>query len=178
MTCVALAVSTDGCRRSGSAGNAILDSIPDPVSFEPLAPETWQLHNGLKVLFIEDREVPLVRGTLYLRGGSLWEKQPGVVDAMGAQLRQGGAGDLSADQIDRELEKSAAGIGSDFSAENGTISFSCLSADLERIFKIFSDVVLKPRFEESRLLLWKGQTIEAIKRRRDDPEPRGRRRTR
>ncbi len=142
------------------------------ASFKPEAPERWQLANGLTVLFARDRELPIVRGKLFLRGGALWapEQMPvGAVAAMGEQMRSGGAGELSADALDRELEKLAASVSSSFSAEFGGVGFGGLSSDFERLFEIFSDVVLRPRFEHERLSLYKGQALEGIRRRVDDP---------
>jgi zinc protease len=81
----------------------------------------------------------------------------------------GGAGELSADALDKELDKLAAGISSSFSAEFGGVTFSCLSADVDRVFELFSDVALRPRFDSERLALWKGQSLEGIRRRVEDP---------
>jgi zinc protease len=142
------------------------------ASFKPLQPERWVLPNGLTVFFMKDEELPLVRGRLFMRGGSLWApaKPVGVVGAMGDLMRLGGAGDLSADALDRELEKLAAGIGSSFGAESGGTNFACLASDFERVFKIFADVTLRPRFENEKISLWKGQALEGIRRRKDDPQ--------
>lgn len=138
--------------------------------FTPVSPEEWRLDNGLTVLFMPDDELPLVRGTLYLKGGSLNEppERFGSLEAMGRQMRQGGAGQLSADQLDLELEKLAASIDADYSAEFGTVSFLTLTPDFDRVFSLFKDVVRAPRFEQDRLELWKGQALEAIRRRTDD----------
>lgn len=146
--------------------------VDEVASFSPPQPERWVLANGVRVLFLRDEELPVVRGRLFIRGGSLWGPQSpvGAVSAMGDLMRQGGAGDLSADALDRELEKLAAGVGSSFGGEFGTVSFSCLAPDFQRVFKIFSDVTLRPRFEGERTSLWKGQVLEGIRRRKDDPQ--------
>lgn len=132
--------------------------------------ERFQLPNGIEVMVAPDSEVPLVSGTLYMVGGTIGEdeREPGVVSAMGHQLRSGGAGRFSAEALDEELEGLAARVGSAFGAEYGTVTFSCLKEDLDTVFAIFSDVIFRPRFEEERLELWKGSSIENIKRRKDD----------
>jgi predicted Zn-dependent peptidase len=141
------------------------------ASFKPVKPERWKLANGVTVLFAHDPELPLVRGKLFIRGGALWgpQRPVGVVGAMGDLMRQGGAGGLSADQLDKELEKLAGAVSSSFGAEFGGVAFSGLSSDFERVFGIFADVVLRPRFESEKISLWKGQAIEGIKRRIDNP---------
>jgi len=142
------------------------------TSWSQVAPERWSLSNGLTVLFLEDRELPLVSGTLYIKSGSLWEPADagGLVSAMGTLMRQGGAGNFSADQLDRELEILSASISSNFGAELGTIGFSCLDLDFERVFSMFAAVVLEPRFELPRLELWRDRMREEIKRRIEQPE--------
>lgn len=144
------------------------DEVAD---FKPVQPERWTLPNGLQVIFLKDPELPLVKGRLFLRAGALWaDGYPvGTTSAMGDGMRMGGAGELSADALDKELDTLAAGISSSFSAEFGGVSFSCLSMDVDRVFSLFADVALRPRFDGDRLALWKGQSLEAIRRRVEDP---------
>jgi zinc protease len=141
------------------------------LNFKPPIPERWTLPNGLQVVYLKDDELPVVRGSLLMRGGSLWAGQypPGTTSAMGDLMRGGGSGIYSADVLDKELEKLAASVSSSFSKEFGAVSFSCLASDVKRVFRIFSDVVRKPHFEEHKLALWKGQALEGIRRRVEDP---------
>ncbi len=141
------------------------------VDYHPRQPESWTMSNGLTVMFLPDEELPMVKGALFIRGGSFWESsiKPGAVQVMGDQMRQGGAGALGAHGLDRELERLAASVSSSFGTEFGKVGFSCLSSDLDAVFGIFADVVLRPRFEQDRIDLWKGQALEAIRRRTDDP---------
>ena len=143
----------------------------EDLSFTPVKPLEWQMPNGLKVVYVEDKELPIVRGALYIPRGTLWEKpsEYDLVSAMGYLLRQGGTENLEPDKLDFQLEKLAASVESGYSSEFGSISFSCLNSDIDSVFPIFADVLLKPKFDESRLDLWKGQMLEAIRRRTDDP---------
>ncbi len=161
-----------GCSNSIRVSGSGSVSATDEVSrFVPPEPARWKLSNGLEVIFLRDDELPLVKGRLMMRGGSLWaDRYPlGTTSAMGEGMRTGGAGGLSADALDKELERLAAGISSSFSTEFGGVSFSCLTNDAERVFELFSDVVMRPRFEGDRLALWKGQALEGIRRRVEDP---------
>lgn len=170
-TFIALAVT--GCSMDRLSLSRASTSRSEEVSqFKPIQPEEWRLENGLRVIYLRDDELPLVRGRLFIRGGSLWGPQfpVGGVGAMGDQMRQGGAGALSADALDQQLEELAASISSSFSGEFGGVSFSCLTSDLDDVFPLFADVVLRPRFEGDRLALWKGQSLESIKRRKEDPQ--------
>jgi zinc protease len=161
-----------GCSsNSNTIRPANISPADEVAQYKPVQPDRWTMPNGLTVVYVKDAELPLVQGQLMVRGGSLWaDRYPlGTTSAMGDTMRTGGAGALSADALDRELEKLAAGVGSSFSSEFGSVSFSCLQSDLDRVFQIFSDVALRPRFESDRLALWKGQSLEGIRRRAEDP---------
>ena len=154
-----------------SSDRGALSRADEVAQFKPIQPEEWKLENGLRVVYLKDDELPLVKGRLFIRGGSLWgpDSPVGVVSAMGDQMRQGGAGNRSADTLDQQLEELAATVSSSFSTEFGGVSFSSLTSDLDQVFPIFADVALRPRFEGDRLALWKGQSLEGIRRRKEDP---------
>jgi zinc protease len=149
----------------------VVSRADEVASFKPLKPERWTLDNGLTVLFVHDHELPLVQGKLFIRGGSLWGPTTpvGAVSAMGELMRQGGAGPLSAENLDKELQKLAASVTSSFGAEFGAVGFSSLATDFDRVFELAANVVKKPRFEADRIALWKGQALEGIRRRNEDP---------
>lgn len=143
-----------------------------PVEFTPARPQSWKTENGIEVLVLEDNELPIVRGALFTRGGSYWEPQNivGLAGFTGSLLREGGAGDHSAREVDKILETLSAQIEASIGGEYGTIGFKCLKENLNEVFSIFEDIVLAPRFEQDRLNLHKVQSLEGLRRRKDDPE--------
>lgn len=159
------------CLCSGCSPD-LLNTIPPPVEYTPPEVSKFKLSNGIQVYFLEDRELPLVRGTLYLPKGSLWENpsELGGVSAMGSLLRAGGTRKLSAEALDQKLENLSAKITTSYAGESGSVSFGCLSGDLDKVLDLTFDVIHNPRFEEDRLSLWKSQAIEGIRRRQDSPE--------
>lgn len=163
-------LTTGGCH--GPLGRIPqVPAVDVAPAYTPPKPEEWVMGNGLRVMFIRDGELPLVRVNLLMRGGTLWEPRErwGAVSAVGAQLRLGGAGERSADELDRLLEELSAGISTSAGGESINASLRCLSSDLDVVLGLFADVIQRPRFEEGRLNLWKGQNLEAIRRRVDDP---------
>lgn len=169
--CTLISFFTSACSVHSPQTPSELSYGLEGVSYTPRQPESWVLPNGLQVLYMKDEELPLVQGALFVRGGSLWEPddQLGVAGVTGDQMRQGGAGERGPEALDRELERLAASVSSNIGAEYGKIAFSCLHSDLEAVFSIFSDVAFRPRFEPDRLDLWKGQALEGVRRRTDDP---------
>lgn len=146
----------------------ILGELPENPE---LSFEEFQLENGLRVLFVEDREFPLVDLRLYIPGGSLWEPTTmrGVYAALGAQMREGGAGKLGPDELDRFLEDKAAELSSSFGEEFGEFGLNALAQDFEDVLPVFADMIFSPQFDASRLSLWKTHALESIRRREDNP---------
>ncbi len=158
-----------GCAKASLPGPA---SGPKSLDFRPPQSIKFILTNGLAVHLIKDSELPLISGSLNFPGGSLYgdTEKIGLMSAVGSQMREGGAGERSAEELDQVLEQLSAEISSGFGDELGSISFSCLSSDIENVLPIFADVVLRPRFESARLNLWKKHSLESIRRRRDNDE--------
>ena len=141
------------------------------IDYAPPVPSEFVLSNGIKVFYIQDDEVPLVSGKLYIPGGYLhWSQFPvGVTEALGSQMRLGGAGDLGPSELDTRLKELSAGISSSIGKEFTSFAFSGLSADVDELLELFYDMIRKPRFDQQRLELWRRQGVEGIARRGDDP---------
>lgn len=169
---IAAAIACTGCAFSGVSSKTPSEQRLITEAFVPPKHDEWTMPNGLTVMYLHDAELPLVEGTLMLKGGSWWEhdEELGTVTAMGQLMRRGGAGNLSGDDLDRTLEMLAAGIGSSFGGENGEVSFHCFKEDAAIVMRHFADVIMRPRFELKHIDLWKAQEIDGIKRRVDDGE--------
>ena len=156
---------------SGVANRPEEISLPE-LKFEIPNPEIWSLENGLTVMFLRDEELPLIQGSLYFPGGSYFEPADsvGLASATGSLMREGGTAKFTPDELDQTLDDLGASIESSFGGEFGSLGFSCLSENFDEIFAIFAEILQKPRFEHSRLELWKQLGKQAILRRRDNPE--------
>lgn len=154
-----------------SCTGAVKYPVAKNLVYNPPTADHFVLENGIKVYYIQDQELPLVAGTLLIPGGALnWgEFRPGVLEALGSQMRLGGAGNLSASKLDLRLQELSAGVSSSVSNENSSFSFSALSKDCDTVLQLFKQVITSPRFDEDRLELWKRQSVEGIEKRKDDP---------
>jgi zinc protease len=155
----------------GSLDSTDLRSLGlESANFQLPQAQEWVAPNGIKVLFISDHELPFVQGALMVPGGSIWEEQAelGVGAITGSLMRRGGAGSFTAEALDLELEKLGAQVSTSFGADVGTFGFSSLKSDLTAVTSIYRDVLYTPRFEEEKLNLLKLQTLEGIRRRKDD----------
>lgn len=169
---VALSSALLGCamRIPESASPSVFPK--NPASFSPPKVNRENLSNGLRIFYARDPEIPMVQGELLLPRGTFWgsKENPAAFGAMAQMMRDAGAGDLGPQDLDRELQNLAAGIESKATGEITSISFSCLKGDFPRVAQILADVVVRPRFDEGRLEVWRGINLDAVKRRGDDGE--------
>jgi predicted Zn-dependent peptidase len=160
-----------GCASAPKSVDPRTLSYP-PLNFTIPKSERVTLQNGIAVYLLEDHELPLVSMTAYLKSSSIYDppELPGLASITGALIRSGGTERLSPDALDAELEFMASAIESGISDENGTISMSTLTRNLDRTLSLFADVMLTPGFDQGRLDLTKKNTIDAIRRQNDDPK--------
>jgi zinc protease len=142
------------------------------VSVQAPEVESWDLGNGLKVLYYQSKEIPLISASLYIPKGGLSNDTgiPELSYVTVQQIREGGVPGMSPDDFDFYLDSKAAKIESSQDNEITSVSFSCLSEDFDSILKHFSSIVISPNFDEKRLSLWKKLSKDAVKRRKDSPD--------
>jgi len=153
----------------------VLPSYKD-LKFAPLpplqvpTPTELTLSNGMKVLLLEDHELPLVSGAALIRTGNLFDPadKHGLAGLTGEILRSGGTTAKTGDQLDQELENVAASVESQIGETNGTLSFSCLKENTDQVIAIFRDLMTSPEFREDKVELAKTQLASEISRRNDD----------
>jgi len=164
-----LTISLVAC--SASIPSSFEELTSRAVEFTPPKAMEWQLENGLNVVFLQDDELPVVEGTLYVPGGGLYDPQdlPGLASFVGSQMREGAVPGYSSDDFDLLLDSLGASIESGSGSEYYTVSFFSLKEDFPKIFKLFSQVVREPRFAPERLRLAKQLALDGISRRKDNP---------
>jgi zinc protease len=144
--------------------------IPPLPAFKPQQPKRIELKNGMVIFLQEDHELPLIDGTARIRGGSVNEPadKTGLMDIYGEVWRTGGTKSQTGDQLDDFLEVRAAKVETGSSTDSTTISFSCLKADLDDVFKAFIDVLQNPEFRADKIDLAQKEEGDGISRRNDD----------
>jgi len=133
--------------------------------------EQFTLPNGLKVMILENHELPLASGSLRIRTGSLLEpaNKAGLASIFGQVLRTGGTKKQTGDALNARLESMAANIEAGVGNESGSISFNCLKENLDEVLNLFKEVITEPAFAQDRLDLTLTQFRSGISRRNDDP---------
>jgi zinc protease len=140
-------------------------------SFTVVQPKRIALANGMVIFLQEDHELPLIRGSVQVRGGErdVPAGKAGLSNIYGQSWRTGGTESKTGDQLDDVLESRAARIETVGLEDSTRISFDVLKGDLDTVFPIFVELLQKPSLRQEKIDLAKTQARTAISRRNDDP---------
>ncbi len=155
----------------GAASAAAQDVTPPAPG--PLRPyvfprvEQFQLPNGLKVVVVEKRTLPMIEGRLIIDAGSMREpaSQNGLASLAGRLLSEGSGG-LTGAEFSRRMEA----MGAQYSAgANFNMSFADVVA-LKNVFPaalaLAAQSVIAPSFPENEFGRVKNQALAAYQQRR------------
>jgi predicted Zn-dependent peptidase len=142
------------------------------LSFQIPQAERVVLDCGMPVYLLRDTELPIINMTAMVRVGSVYEPaaKSGLSGIAGVVMRSGGAGGVTAEAMDDELEFMASGVESGISIDMGTVSLTSLKKNFSRTLQIFSHVLLSPDFNEKRVEIARSQAVESLRRQNDDPK--------
>jgi zinc protease len=162
---VALAL---GCALS--VDGAAADAVTTPGVKVP-ANTRFVLPNGLTVILVPKKDVPLIAFSGFIRGGALADPagKPGVASLV-AGLLDRGAGKRSAYEFADAVE----GVGGTFTAgataEAITLYGQFLARDRALLIELLSDALMRPHFEADEFSKFRDREIEFIKSAKDsDP---------
>ncbi len=128
------------------------------------------LSNGIRVIMMEDRRLPIVAFTMAILGGTRLE-EPGKwgISEFVSRLLTRGTTTRSASQIALEVE-SVAGELNGFSGRNSFgLSGAFLAKDLELALKLLSDCLLNPSFSQDQVEKVRDDILSQIRAKKDKP---------
>jgi len=147
--------------------------MPPPLQPRPLnLPEHFEikLPNGLGLVVVEDKRLPLISFRLAFRSGDANDPPalPGLSDMMTHLLTEGTATRSSreiAEQVERLGATLTVGSGSDFT----TVAASSLSLYAEEILELLAEVTLSPSFPQNEIDLARENTKQLLIQQRAQP---------
>lgn len=127
-----------------------LDKIPEtPFSEKTLA-------NGLKVVIVENHEVPMVWGLLGFKSGSWTEGKPGVAATAMSMLTQG-TKTRDSKQLAKTLETNAIELSGSANLDTSSLSWSAMLPQLELAMELLVDVLQNPTFPKDEFEIMQSQ---------------------
>ena len=145
-------------------------SYPE-LLFVPLKPQTVDLGGGKQLLLLPEHDVPLVRVYVLIESGSILDPQgrEGLAALTLRSLKSGGAGMLSAEQVEDRLDELGTTITAFAGLENSALTLWSLRKNFDVSWQLLVDMLMKPGFDEARLDTEKKSDLEEIRRRWDEP---------
>ncbi len=138
--------------------------VPDADSMR------FKLANGTPVYIKEDHQLPLVDISIHFRGGRYMvpREKAGLTQLISDAWRSGGAGDLTAQELDETLDFLAANLRANIGDVSGTVSLNVMSKDVDEAMGLMMDLLTRPRFQDDRFAKANDDLLQAMKRRNDD----------
>jgi len=130
---------------------ALLDEFPDIPHAEQTLP------SGLKVVVVENHEVPMVWMRLAIKSGGWTEGKPGVAGTSMGMLTTGTA-TRDSKALAELVESNAIGLSSSSGMDTASVNASALLPQLDLAMELLADVVENPTFAKDELSLLKQQT--------------------
>ncbi|MCZ6782792.1 MAG: pitrilysin family protein [Proteobacteria bacterium] len=163
-----------GCALLPSDDGFAWDQPPPPPAVAPVVPPgaltRSDLENGLRILVLEDRRLPLATvGVTLRRGAALVERSEAGLAQYTAELMKRGAGDRDALALARSVDRIGATLDVAVDWDSMTVVVSGLSRDLDRLMDVLADVVLRPRFDLGEGVKARDEKLAALGRAADDP---------
>jgi zinc protease len=159
---------------------APLPGHPTKISFSALnwkiplgTPYRQTLTNGLRLYIAEDRSLPLVSISGYIKTGAILDPvgKEGIGSLTASLLRTGGTADCKADSLDALIEQLALSISFSLSQTQLNFEVSCLSQYADTALWILSQMLFHPTFEKAKVEQARQILEQNIRHRFDNPEP-------
>jgi predicted Zn-dependent peptidase len=138
--------------------------------FQPQLPEELTLANGIKVFYWQKSELPLMTVGVFFHGGADQDdpSKAGLAVLTADMLSEGGAGNLDAQGFSKALDL----IGAQFSAgsghQNSTAHLSVTTSNFEKALGLFSDALIRPRFDPKEWSRVQRVTATSLEQENDD----------
>src|SRR4030081_144888 len=147
--------------------------MPPPLAPRPLKlPEHLEttLANGLGLVVVEDKRLPLISFRLAFRSGDANDPgdRPGLSDMMSSLLTEGTA-KRNSRQIAEEVELFGATLAVGSSSDFTTVAASSLSVYSDEILNLMADVTLNPAFPQNEVDLTRENTKQLLIQQRAQP---------
>ncbi len=139
-------------------------------------PVTWPkrtrvtLPNGLQVVLAEAHSIPKFHGELYFRAGNaLVADRSACLAEMTATLVRTGTSKRTSRQIEEDLRRLGADLGTSSGQDTSAISFAGLSEFAELLLQLVNELAREAAFPEAELDRERRQKLEEVKLERTSP---------
>ena len=129
-----------------------------------------RLANGLEIVLAEAHSIPKFHGELYFRAGNalVADRAPGLAEMAATVVRTGTAKRASR-QIEEDLRRLGADLGTSAGQDTSAISFAGLSEFAEPLLQLVNELAREASFPEAEFERERRQKLEEVKLERTSP---------
>jgi zinc protease len=149
----------------------IRPAASDNINFDIPAINSFTLDNGIKVLFVERHNLPIIRLNLVVQGGSNLDKEgkKGIASLFTMMLDEG-AGTYSAMQLSDEFEMLGSNFESSCTDDAIFLSIRSLTENFDKTLNLFNTIISAPHLKKEDFEREKRKTLVRILQQKDDSE--------
>jgi zinc protease len=138
---------------------------PERKAPEVNVPVLWKatLANGIEVLGIQNKELPLVELRMVINGGVLQDKidLPGVANMVASVLPQG-TKNMTPEELEEQTELLGSSINMYAGKEELSINASSLSRNFDKTAALLKEIILEPRWDTAEFRMAQTRTKNSI----------------
>lgn len=161
----------DTLRAFPPVGRSAVEALTfPPVDFAPPRAREHEIL-GVPVYHLHDPSLPLVDVFVQVRGGiSHFPREDGpALTALSSLIRNGGTTTLPPDSVDARLDLLALQLSVGSGGGGAFAALNSLTGTLDPALGLLQEMLLRPGFDPEAIEVWRGQELERIRRREDDP---------
>jgi len=150
---------------------ALAAATAEPAGVKVPANQRFVLPNGLTIVLVPKKDVPLIAFSGFVRGGAAADPadKPGVASLV-AGLLDRGAGKRSAFEFADAVEGVGGSFGASAGAESISVGGQFLARDRALMIELLADALMRPHFDATEFGNYRDREIEFIKSAKDsDP---------
>ncbi|HEV7660895.1 MAG TPA: pitrilysin family protein [Allosphingosinicella sp.] len=147
-----------------SAAERVAPPPPGPEIVPPVpTPNVQRLANGLKVITVENRELPLVTASLVVSGGSAADPRGRAgAAALAAAVMTEGTATRTAGQIDRAVEALGSSLSGDSGWDGSQLGLTVRTGELDAALVIIADVARNATLADEEIDRQRTNAIDAV----------------
>jgi zinc protease len=160
---------------TAAAQAPVREQPPPPTPLRPFVMPTVneaRLANGMRLVVVERRSLPIVTARVIVDAGSVYERSDkhGVAALTGTLLVEGGTQQLTGAELAEQIERLGAQISSTAAYNLASVSVTALADVFPRALELAAQTILQPRFDSREFERVRAQTIAAAEQARSTVE--------
>lgn len=165
---VTAVIGLAGCQSTTESVDQVVVS-QDTGKFVLPAYETVTLDNGLTLMLMQQKEVPLINIQAVVKAGAIDDSIAGTAE-LTAQAALLGAGGKSKQQFEQQVDELGASIDGDADKDGSYFTADFMAKDADTMLGIVADVLLRPNFDASEYDKLKQRTIAELSQAKESPK--------